>query len=164
MYRTKVLVLIMILIGASLNCGSGSNTLSGSVSDFSYWNLVFDYTEITLTEEGLQIKYLRNVAGADEPDIVASIIVLREGTAIVPDTDIDLGAFGEVDRFVRTVDEGGALVEDSHPFPGIQSGTIKFSKLSPTHGRPIAGEFFIQFLNGYTLNGKFSGSLIVQNQ
>ena len=163
MYRVKIFALLIMLAGAVINCGSGGDSLSGSVSDFKYWSLNFDYTEITLTDEGLQIKYLREVPGTDTPDIVASVIVLREGTAIQPDVEIDLGAYGELDRFVRTTDDTGALVEDNHPFPGIESGTITFSKLSPTHGRPVAGEFFVLFLNGYTLNGKFSGNLIVQN-
>jgi len=159
-FRNNLLLLLSLIIISS--CGTGVNSLTGSVSDFEYWNLTFDRVTITLYEEGLKISYLREVAGSVEPDAVASVTVLREGTSILADTDIDLSLFGAVDRFVRVADETGSLVEDNHPFPGIQSGLIRFSRLTQSAGRPIQGEFFLTFTNGYTLNGKFSGNLIRQ--
>jgi len=160
----KVFLVITILTFCStlLSCGAALNSLTGSISDFEWWNLGFERVEIKLYEEGLQIRYLKYHTDATEPDIVASVMVLREGTAILADTDISLLLYGAVDRFVRVRDETGSLVEDPHPFPGISDGIIRFSKLSNTSGRTVEGEFYITFTNGYTLNGKFSGNLIVQ--
>lgn len=162
MTNLKRYLIVPIICSFLIGCGGSANSLSGSIADFDYWNLGFDSVDIRLFDEGLKIRYLREVEGAEELDIVASVMVLTSGTNITAGEDIDLGLYGEVDRFVR-VYEDGALVVDDHPFPGIQSGKIRFSKLSATDGGPVEGEFFVLFTNGYTLNGKFSGTLIVQN-
>ena len=160
-FKAKSLIVFLFLTIQISACGS-ANSLSGSVSDLSWFNLSFDRVEITLDNEGLKINYYREVSGSADPDIVASVIVLREGTAIEANKDYDLAVYGSVDRFVRTRDADGSLQVDPHIFKGITAGTIRFSKLSPTSGRPIAGKFYITFTDGYTLNGSFSGNLIVQ--
>jgi len=157
----KIACLLMI-VSFAFSCGDAGNALSGSVSDFDWWYLSFDRIDVKLRNEGIQVRYLRDVEGAVEPDIVVSVIVLRDGLQIDPGVEIDLANFGAVDRFVRERDDSGALVEDSHRFPPIENGTIIFNKLSRTHGRPVAGKFFITFTTGYTLNGSFSADLIVQ--
>ncbi len=155
-------IILMLLTCFLFFCSDGANSLSGSISDLEGFNLAFDRVEIKLFDEGLKVSYKREVPNSPEADIVAGVTILREGTAITANQDIDMALYGAVDRFVRTLDETGSYVEDGLSFPGIGSGKINFSQLSNTEGRPIEGKFYVTFTNGYTLNGSFSGDLIVE--
>ena len=157
----KVLVLITFVI-LIFSCGGGGNSLSGSVSDYSWWNLGFDRVMIQLYQEGLAISYQRDVSGSADADRVAEIWVLTAGTAIRADEDIDMAVYGKIDRNVRVRDTNGSLIVDDHDFGGISKGTIRFSSIGKDPGVPIAGKFYLLLINGNTLNGSFSGDLISQ--
>lgn len=161
------LVLSSILLPTA--CGDESNSLSGSIKSFPGLELSFDNVFIRKTGESLTINYVKKVQTYTSDVVKLSVSLTAGGSGqIETGVDYNIPRYGQlVKRSAYKIDKSGTVVANTADFPEIDSGEIRFFKLSDQENATISGKFSIIFKKdtsqgieaGQTMKGRFSQPL-----
>jgi len=148
MARCRLVSVAACLLLASA-CGE-DNLLEGSVSGDR--PLTFDRVSIRLQESWLVITYFEDHPAGTEK--VCKVVV--DTTGLPSGEEVVL----EGEEFIARVHLQRATFDD-HGFPFIESGRLELDEFEVREGGDIAGEIFVLFETGQTLNARFQGVLTV---
>ena len=142
---------VLLLVGAS--CGAGPSRLDGSIS--SRTDLTFDSVRAEWLLDQVAVRYV--AVGASLSSDAARLTV-PESKAL-EDVDLDVAADVLVEHFRYSWDDDGRLIT-GEPFPAVDHGTLRFSKVGKKLGERVSGSFAIVFVGGDTLNGDFDAEVV----
>jgi hypothetical protein len=134
----------------ALAAGCGGNGLTGSIGEVV--SLSFSEVELVKLGEELSVEYL---CRCDKGGVDKVCILVLDATGM----GLDDGAAIRGDAFDERVTLRRA-VRSGDLFPEIEHGSLELSEIAFRHKGRAAGEFTVVFVNGRTLEGSFSGSIL----
>jgi len=148
--RAPALLAAVLLL---LSCGSSKDRLVGSISEQA--DLAFDEVRAEWLLDQLAIRFV-DVGASLSSD--AARLTVPEVKAI-EGQDLDVAKDVLVEHFRYSWDDQGRLIT-GEPFPAVDYGVLRFSKVSKKLGERVAGSFSVVFVNGDTLSGDFDGEVV----